>query len=125
MRDDDLEDLIRELPPRARAGVRAAMRGATDSKASPESNALALARLGATLARGSAPGIGLILGAIEGAVGLLRWGKARKARKRSKARKRGTVQGLIAYNASKTAGRTGVRTGRTGVRTRRGQGSGR
>jgi hypothetical protein len=119
MDDRTIDELLQGLPPRARAGVRAALRAA-DDETNVEDDVVKLGKLAAAIAGGSNPALGLIIGGIQGLVGLLKYGAKKRKAKRQRSRRRGTAAGLAAYQASRhTQARAHARGAGKSLRRRR------
>jgi hypothetical protein len=105
MRDELLEILEGE-PPEVRRAVEAALRIVEDeSVMAPEQAAKQLAKIGLKLAKNAEPSPAMLIHGIEALVSLIKWGVGRRRRRIARSRRIGTGQGLIAWQASRRAGR--------------------
>lgn len=102
MTDEELlNELTADLPLNARRAVRAALRAATDETTDPRADFVSLMRLGHVLAGGAVPPVAVLISAVAGAVGLLKWAHKKKKRRISKSRRNAMSAGLNARRASR------------------------
>lgn len=101
MKDEYLEELIKDHRPEVKAALRAAFAAAEGDQNDPYDDFVALSKLGHVLAGGAAPPVAVVIAAVGAAVSLLRWHQKKRRVRINKSRRDGMSAGLAAARSSK------------------------